>query len=97
LSVNQVTLNPNADVSLPPFADALRALKKERRRHYQSAAGPLRGQDHQDLAQARRLVLDRYPEYGGLPRLQPQDAQHDGMVDVPGAYFGEGDRSFRRS
>ena len=31
LSVNQVTLNPNADVSLPPFADALRMLEKERR------------------------------------------------------------------
>ena len=31
LSLNQVTLNPNADVSLPPFADALRLLEKERR------------------------------------------------------------------
>ena len=31
LSVNQVTLNPNVDVSLPPFADALRMLEKERR------------------------------------------------------------------
>ena len=30
LTVNQVTLNPNADVSLPPFADALRVLQKER-------------------------------------------------------------------
>jgi len=29
LTVNQVTLNPNADVSLPPFADALRVLKAE--------------------------------------------------------------------
>jgi conjugative transfer ATPase len=29
LSVNQVTLNPNADVSLPPFADALRVLQAE--------------------------------------------------------------------
>ncbi len=28
LSVNQVTLNPNVDVSLPPFADALRLLDK---------------------------------------------------------------------
>ncbi|MCG8023935.1 MAG: conjugative transfer ATPase [Candidatus Thiodiazotropha endolucinida] len=33
LQVNQVTLNPNADVSLPPFADALRVLQKERRHH----------------------------------------------------------------
>jgi len=31
VSVNQVTLNPNVDVSLPPFADALRVLDKERR------------------------------------------------------------------
>ncbi len=31
ISVNQVTLNPNADVSLPPFADAIRMLDKERR------------------------------------------------------------------
>ena len=30
LRVNQVTLNPNTDVSLPPFADALRVLQKER-------------------------------------------------------------------
>lgn len=27
LSVNQITLNPNVDVSLPPFADALRLLE----------------------------------------------------------------------
>jgi len=31
LDVNQVTLNPGADVSLPPFADALRLLDKGRR------------------------------------------------------------------
>ena len=31
LSVNQITLNPNVDVSLPPFADALRMLEKENR------------------------------------------------------------------
>jgi conjugative transfer ATPase len=31
LAVNQVTLNPSADVSLPPFADALRLLDKDRR------------------------------------------------------------------
>lgn len=28
LSVNQITLNPNVDVSLPPFADALRLLER---------------------------------------------------------------------
>ena len=28
LSVNQITLNPNVDVSLPPFADALRLLDR---------------------------------------------------------------------
>ncbi len=33
LTVNQVTLNPNTDVSLPPFADALRVLQKERQHH----------------------------------------------------------------
>ena len=33
LAVNQVTLNPNTDVSLPPFADALRVLQKERQHH----------------------------------------------------------------
>ncbi len=33
LVVNQVTLNPNTDVSLPPFADALRVLAKERQIH----------------------------------------------------------------
>ena len=33
LAVNQVTLNPNTDVSLPPFGDALRVLDKERQRH----------------------------------------------------------------
>ena len=31
VSVNQVTLNPNVDVSLPPFADAIRVLDKEQR------------------------------------------------------------------
>jgi len=31
LAVNQVTLNPGSNVSLPPFADALRLLDKERR------------------------------------------------------------------
>lgn len=33
LAVNQITLNPNTDVSLPPFADALRVLQKERQHH----------------------------------------------------------------
>ena len=31
LVVNQVTLNPGSNISLPPFADALRLLDKERR------------------------------------------------------------------
>ena len=31
ISVNQVTLNPGSDVSLPPFADALTLLDRERR------------------------------------------------------------------
>ncbi len=58
--------------------------------HHQPAARPLRGQDHQDVAQARGLVLDRHPEPGGLPRRQPQDAQHDGVVAVPGDAQGGG-------
>jgi conjugative transfer ATPase len=33
LTVNQVTLNPNVDVSLPPFADALRLLERRPRFH----------------------------------------------------------------
>jgi conjugative transfer ATPase len=33
VSVNQVTLNPNVDVSLPPFADAIRVLDREHRIH----------------------------------------------------------------
>ena len=33
LSVNQITLNPNVDVSLPPFADALRLLEMKRGRN----------------------------------------------------------------
>ena len=33
-SVNQVTLNPNVDVSLPPFADALCMLEKENRSNH---------------------------------------------------------------
>ncbi len=31
VTVNQVTLNPNEDISLPPFADAIRVLDKEHR------------------------------------------------------------------
>ncbi len=31
ISVNQVTLNPGSDVSLPPFADALKLLERDRR------------------------------------------------------------------
>ncbi len=31
LTVNPIVLNPNADVSLPPFADALKLLERERR------------------------------------------------------------------
>jgi integrating conjugative element protein (TIGR03757 family) len=58
--------------------------------HHQSLAGPLRGQDHQDVAQARHLVLDRHSEPGGLPGCQPQDAQHDGVVAVPGDAQGGG-------
>jgi conjugative transfer ATPase len=49
LAVNQVTLNPNADVSLPPFADALRVLQKERQHHLrQDPDAPTEDDDETD-------------------------------------------------
>jgi conjugative transfer ATPase len=47
LAVNQVTLNPNTDVSLPPFADALRVLKKERQHHLCEAPDALADDDEE--------------------------------------------------
>jgi conjugative transfer ATPase len=41
LSVNQITLNPNVDVSLPPFADALRLLDKRHGLHTVNSADAL--------------------------------------------------------
>ena len=52
--------------------------------------GTLRGQDHQDVAQAGCLVLDRHPEPRRLSGCQPQDAEHDGVVAVPGDAQGRG-------
>lgn len=46
LKVNQVTLNPAAGVSLPPFADALRLLDKDRRMKLVTEAESL--DDHAD-------------------------------------------------
>ncbi|MEW8523843.1 MAG: conjugative transfer ATPase [Candidatus Thiodiazotropha endolucinida] len=45
LAVNQVTLNPNTDVSLPPFADALRVLQKERQHHLREDPDALADED----------------------------------------------------
>ena len=50
LVVNQVTLNPNTDVSLPPFADALRVLQKERQRHVHEDPDALPDDDEEDGA-----------------------------------------------
>ncbi|MGB5253788.1 MAG: conjugative transfer ATPase, partial [Sedimenticolaceae bacterium] len=48
LRVNQVTLNPNTDVSLPPFADALRVLQKERQHHLREDPDALADDDEAD-------------------------------------------------
>jgi conjugative transfer ATPase len=57
LSVNQVSLNPTVDVSLPPFADALRLLDKDRR--FRVAADPavLSEEDDTEDAGSRRDIL----------------------------------------
>ncbi len=57
LRVNQVTLNPNTDVSLPPFADALRVLQKERQHHLREDPDALADDDEADEEGAGRDVL----------------------------------------
>jgi conjugative transfer ATPase len=57
LTLNQVTLNPNADVSLPPFADALRLLEKERRLRIVEDPNAL-GDDEDDDADAEGTGRD---------------------------------------
>ncbi|PUB91005.1 MAG: conjugative transfer ATPase, partial [gamma proteobacterium symbiont of Ctena orbiculata] len=57
LAVNQVTLNPNTDVSLPPFADALRVLQKERQQHLRDDADALEEDDELDEEGTGRDVL----------------------------------------
>ncbi|MGB5776979.1 MAG: conjugative transfer ATPase, partial [Sedimenticolaceae bacterium] len=57
LRVNQVTLNPNTDVSLPPFADALRVLQKERQHHLREDPDALADDDETDDEGAGRDVL----------------------------------------
>jgi conjugative transfer ATPase len=49
LSVNPIVLNPNADVSLPPFADALKLLDRERRAKLSPASDSLVEEDDEDL------------------------------------------------
>jgi hypothetical protein len=67
--------------------------------HQEPAARALRGQDHQDVAQARRLVLagdaeHRRPAQGGRAH-----AQHDRVVDLPlhAARRGGEDRALPRA
>jgi conjugative transfer ATPase len=48
LAVNQVTLNPGADVSLPPFADALRLLNKDRPGRLATETQPIEEDDEVD-------------------------------------------------
>ena len=57
LAVNQVTLNPNTDVSLPPFADALRVLQKERQQRLRDDPDALAEDDELDEEGGGRDVL----------------------------------------
>lgn len=57
LAVNQVTLNPNTDVSLPPFADALRVLQKERQQQLRDDPDALEDDDEVDEEGTGRDVL----------------------------------------
>ena len=57
LAVNQVTLNPNTDVSLPPFADALRVLQKERQQFVRDDPDALEEDDELDEEGTGRDVL----------------------------------------
>ena len=57
LSVNQVSLNPTVDVSLPPFADALRLLDKDRRFRVASDPAVLSDEDDtQDTGGGRDIL-----------------------------------------
>ena len=60
------------------------------RGHHPSAGEPVPRQDRQDVAQARRLAVARHAESGGLSGGGPQAAQHDRVVDLPGAAQGGG-------
>ncbi|MEA3278206.1 MAG: conjugative transfer ATPase [Pseudomonadota bacterium] len=48
LTVNPIALNPNADVSLPPFADALKLLERERRAKLSPDPDALAEEDDED-------------------------------------------------
>ena len=58
VSVSQVTLNPDRDISLPPFADALQLLDQERRARAgrQAGAGPEEGAPAVDAAIGRDIL-----------------------------------------
>ncbi|MEJ1414020.1 MAG: conjugative transfer ATPase [Candidatus Sedimenticola sp. (ex Thyasira tokunagai)] len=57
LAVNHVTLNPNTNVSLPPFADALRVLQKERQHYLHEDPDTLADDDELDEEGTGRDVL----------------------------------------
>ena len=57
ISVNQVTLNPGSDVSLPPFADALKLLERDRRAYLATDPDALADTSDEDAEGPRRDVL----------------------------------------
>jgi len=57
LAVNQVTLNPGSNVSLPPFADALHLLDKERRLSLPDDPETLADDDEEPEEESERDIL----------------------------------------
>ena len=58
--------------------------------HQEPAARALRGQDHQDVAQTRRLVLAGDAEHRRPAQGRRAHAQHDRVVDLPVDAAGRG-------
>lgn len=56
LTVNQVTLSPNSDVSLPPFADAIKLLEPEHEHHVVNPARGLEEDDADDTDERRDIL-----------------------------------------
>ena len=57
LAVNQVTLNPGSNVSLPPFADALQLIDKERRLSLPDDPEALADDDEEPEEESERDIL----------------------------------------